>query len=370
MSGAASRGDRRRRVLNDEVLSASREYANYDGKEAEASRPGRRFALAPGDLSESLVTKVFPRSHWFTVAVIAMLALAAGLLVAADFGKFALAELVGQEVLPLVDGRSSESAATWFVATLLSASALVCACVLVVRCCRSDDFKGSYRCWTLASFGCIALSALHVTKVHLIAAAIAVNLTGFALLDGALWWLAPIAIVGGWMVWRMFRELSESRVSISLFTLATTAVIAAIAMSLSGVDALPASLAMLPRALDVLAPVLLLASLLAYTRHLASQVLGGATVKRLKVVAETTGRQPKQSAKAATASSSSSTDQKSVAAEIKPVTEKATNSVKWTDGSDGSDGGEHDDDESSDSRKLSKADKKRLRRAQQQNRAA
>ncbi len=366
MSGAASRGDRRRRVLNEEVLSASREYASYDSKDAEATSPGRRFALTPGDLSESLVTKVFPRSHWFTVALMAMLALASGLLVAADNWKQTLADAIGTELLPLIDSESSQSASTWFVGALLATSAAVCACVLVVRRCRSDDFKGSYRRWTLACAGCIALTLLHITKIHQIAAIIAANLTGFRLLDGAIWWLAPATVVGGWMAWRMFRELSESRVSITFFTLATGSAIVAVTTSLTGVAAMPAALAATPTALYLAAPALLLASLVAYTRHIASQVFGGATVRRLKVVAEPATTTPKATAKSTTTRTLSKAENKTdVAARANSASDNPTPSIQWTDGSDGV-----EDDAAGESRKLTKAERKRMRRLQQQNHAA
>ena len=366
MSNAASRGDRRRRVLNEEIISASREAAAYSGDPNGKTSPGRRFVLTPGDVSSAIATRVFPRSHWITaVLVIAMVAVCSGLAFA-HRGSTSLALTMGPVGQSMVDLQSATSIGGWLTSSLLIALAIYCTLVMIVRSRRADDFKGRYRWWGTAAVTCVVLSLCGSTGLHEAVAATLARITSLSLLPNhAIWWLVPAVAFGGWLIARLIAEVAESRISLVLMLLGVVAVSASAGSAIvADAGSLPPVIDFVPQLLNVVGVCLLFAGVVAYSRHIAAQVAGGVTVASTRAVSDSKSEPPPLKL-AGQGGKEDSEPQPKTKAKAKAKSKRAAGPVvQWTDGSDGSSTSDFDEQENK-PRKLSKAERKRLRRAQQ-----
>jgi hypothetical protein len=370
MSSSASRGDRRRRVLNEDVLSASREAAAYDGKEDAKAAPGRRYALVAGDPSHMLATRVFPKSHWTTLIVALVMLVVCGGLMAGHFAQGSLPRGMANALLPLVDLQSPSSLGGWIASTLWTVLSMSCIAILVVRRRRADDFKGRYRCWGTAAAACLVLSLCSATELHVSLAAVLAMATRISVLAGhAIWWLVPTVLVGGWLSLRLMSEFKESRTALTLFVLGAIAHSAYLAIEIGNESlSLPITVAEFAAGLPLIGLAMLLTAAIAYARHIASQVATGATVAPLRLAESTIS--PKSAAKAERAEQrwQAKLVRNEAKVDVPPKADTAqAPTVQWTDGSDGA---EDDESQGGHSRKLTKAERKRQRRQQQEQRHA
>jgi signal transduction histidine kinase len=153
----------------------------------------------------------------------------------------------------------------------------------------------------------------------------------------------------------MTKELAESRVSLLLFGLSlvslATAVVAT-AVAESGV-LVPSYLVVVS---GLAGPMLLLATMIAYARHIAAQTLGHVAVATVRLADQTLA--PAKRIAKVEPNDKAAEDSSEESSESSPAIRRAP--VEWTDGSDA------DDEQADESRKLSKAERKKQRRAQQQ----
>jgi hypothetical protein len=186
----------------------------------------------------------------------------------------------------------------------------------------------------------------------------AVTLTGMSVTAMASeWWLAPMALIGGWIALRLLLEIGESRTSLAtmLVALACYGTAAAGALGWS-----PAVLGTwgdaLTRALPLVGHTITLTSLLLFGRYVVLDVQGLIEHKPRPAAPVIKKKETESASKPAAALPAARPS-----AELKAVTPHAAprHDNRWAD--------DEGDDEQETTRKLSKAERKRLRK---QNRAA
>jgi hypothetical protein len=275
--------------------------------------------------------------------------------------------------MPPFDLASTGSVAAWVAAVVLLLASALCLLVYSIRRHRIDDYRGRYRIWLAASAACLILSATSVAGLHHVLAYTLSHVTGWtALRAGAVWWLAVAGLPLAWVALRTLRDVMECRLAASLWIAAIGCYVAAGASYLGFVPAVaPRIDTMLNAVLALVGHWLLLVAVVSYARFVVLDAQGLVSIRtRSKQTARAKARtKPKR--EVATIPISTSLSHKS-ASQAAPVESPAT-TKGWIDGSRPE--REHYDDDSDDDsgdgpRKLSKADRKRLRKLKAQNRAA
>lgn len=342
---------RRRRVMKEEVLSAS--FAAY-GTDAQQRNlePGDtpRYGAGANIENHPQVTDFVPRRYRM-IALIAFLGIAVGTFaeVMAQYSEkiSSWAQVVSpSEITTLFSG----NLLAWTSAAMLLATACYARLIHSLRRHRVDDYKGRYRVWRIAVWGSVLLSVNSVLSVHEPVSRVLGNLSGYSLLPAhAGWWLIPAILVGGWVMTRLMIDVAESRFSLFSYTLAVLCFSLAAASSLGWSPSFLAELpGILGRTMPVAANLCLLSGTLFYARYIVLDVQGLIEHAPSKPVA--------QESPEPVAAPSKQPEPK--------IAEQPVENI-WVDGSEPE---QYDDDSSP--RRLSKAERKRLRKQKNQKRAA
>lgn len=385
MATANARGGRRRWMLHEEVRAGSA-ASDAEALDTDATDGGRRYLFDNNSASFAVASKLLPQrliSLWALLAT--GLGAVAGL-AAADRRPASIRNSLGIENLSAIEWTTAPSSlGAWFSNLSLIVASLLCLLVYGLRRHRLDDYRGKYRRWLAASIACGAASMLLSTGLHRTFAEVLTTRTGLAALPhGAIWWLVPTALVGGWIMIRVAFDMRPCRMG--LFALATACALY--------IGALAANFALLPgRSPEFVSEpmarcaghVLLVIALLAQVRFIVLEASGEITVARTSAFGDTESQEkPVAERKPSPSPAPTSWTQQPVVPPVVPIAaveaRKATGTrpsakksliaaakaeTKWVDGRDSRDA---DDDE--DERPLSKADRKRLRKEQLRNRAA
>src|SRR5262245_36877797 len=154
------RNDRRRRVLKEEVLSASGARGTLRTI-AQSTAPDNspRYSDAASVENHPQVTDFVPRRY----STIAMLVLFGATLTAASAAAhhflFPNAIANGFCSAAAFDLASPGNLASWMAAIVLFVASAFCAITYSLRRHRIDDIRGRYRVWRMAALACLALSA-------------------------------------------------------------------------------------------------------------------------------------------------------------------------------------------------------------------
>jgi hypothetical protein len=220
MGSSIARDGRRRRVLNEEARAAAGVAASLSmntNEGAEAPRYGEQASIE----HHPQISDYVPRRKR---AVLATLAGGAGVAATTLVAQHSAATIAGAApgvTAEQFGGQLAGGAAAWMSAVALLAIAGLARLVFSLRRHRVGDVRGRYRVWKWIVGGAAALSVNAVVGLHTVLAAAAVAATGWSLTArGAEWWLAPAALVGGWIAVRLARETAESRGSLALFAAA------------------------------------------------------------------------------------------------------------------------------------------------------
>ena len=401
MSGA--RQGRRRRILQEEVLSASREFAAYNPDDDTLTNDtprseGRRYALPEGSLAGALAKHHFP-SHLLTpVSMIIASVVGVGVLGTLHVYQPAISAAMGGSLDTLVDATSPTSLAKWVATAAMLATAMLAGLIMVVRRHRVDDYRGRHRLWRGAMAVAALLSVDAATNLHDSVAKAAHQLTGVSLMAGNQgWWLAVGTVVLGWVAFRVFSDIKQSKLATTVLGVSLATGLVAVIAPLAGLGGTQA------KAVSVLAQtacyLLVASAAVSYMRFLRHDVVAGVVTKphltkstEVKLSKETTATAKTESKPTDNSPKTSTARQQklAIAKESTPVEEaeetqeqprrssrrerqqpkvvsSESSSSQWTDGSDGySDN--YDDGQGS--RKLSKSDRKRLRKEKASRRAA
>ena len=222
MTRNTTRVGRRRRVLNEEVLSASNSAGRCEST-SNALEPGDtpRYGVGANIENHPQVTSFVPR-RFTTLALIMLFGL----------GVAATAELVSYYAQPLSELVPVISAAeitevfanrlvAWTSAAILLAAAVYTRLIFSLRRHRVDDYRGRYRIWRTAGWAAIVLSLNAVLGGHALVARALEHLVSYQLLPGSvLWWLAPAVALGGWLLIKLVIDAADCRTAMTANLLA------------------------------------------------------------------------------------------------------------------------------------------------------
>lgn len=346
---------RRRRVLNEELLSGATLSLTAADRDDQTTGEAPRYGEMACIEHHPQVSDFVPRRKR-----------AAAFAVLAGWGVAAAAELLAHYAeriagaMPAVASAAAvrqiaAGGAAWASGVYLLAAALLARLIFSLRRHRVDDYEGSYRVWRLIAWLCVLASANSVIRLQQPVAQALKSATGWSLTaGGAEWWLAPVAALGAWVFWRLAADAAESHGALAAITLAGACYATAATSALGWAPPLPGIHAdQLARGMAFAGHAALVASLLIFARYVVLDVQGlidhaPRPVKSKKPTAvspDLPAEPPAPIVKIAAASAPPAEAPSAVPAD------------DWDD----------DDDRSHDSRKLSKAERKKLRR---QNRAA
>jgi hypothetical protein len=371
--------DRRRRVLKDEVLSASNKYTNSrDTDDEAASAP--RYSDAAGVEHHPQITDFIPRKYT-TIGM--LLVVGVGITAALSATHYFAAQIVGATGIhnaATIELSSRGSLISWFSAIVLLVASATCLLTYSIRRHRIDDFRGRYRVWYWAAAACLLLSVNSVAGVHQIVAESLSHLTGWwALRDGAVWWLVLAGLPLTWITLRALLDVRECRVAATLLT-AAIGCYAISTFSYLGwariVD--PQVQSIVVGATLSIGNWLVLAAAVSYARFVVLDAQGLIAVRKRSVTKRESKAEPADTTRttAASAKATATVVSAGTSRQAPPQPAKTpADTSRWVDGSRPErDRYDHEDDEDEDSsedgHKLSKSDRKRLRKLKTQGRAA
>ena len=374
------RNDRRRRVLKEEVLSASNIHAAQRATAgAVASADSPRYSDAAGVENQAQVTDFIPR-HYGTIAVLVLVGAATvAALAALDHFAATIADATGVQATTPFELSAHGSVAAWVSAVVCLLTGVTCLLTYSLRRYRIDDYRGRYRIWLASAAACLLLSANSVVGFHQMVADVLGHFTGWtALRAGAVWWLAVAGLPLAWIIARTLFDLRECRVATVLLMAAVLCYGASMAGYLGLVTVgEPQIQSLLVGASIALGHWLALAAAVAYARFVVLDAQGLIALRHRAATkpassAVTTKKPAEARPKPASASSAAVSTVAFTRQPPQPAKTPAEPS-RWVDGSrperDRYD--RDDDDESSDDDgKLSKSERKRLRKLKAQQRVA
>jgi len=394
MDGSLGRDGRRRRVLNEEMVAASATQAAVRiSKDLTTNKtPRPTYGEAASSSNHVRVSDFVPRrasTLWFAW-ILGLLAVSG--LVALDYYQDALRPWLGEapaSSTALLSTSGAGSIGSWFASVVLLLTAAHAAFIYSTRRHRLDDYRGKYRVWLWAALACFLLSINSVTGLHAVLAATAARLVGWTALPGhAIWWLAPGLVTFGWIAMRVLRDVWESWLARLVYL--TTLVIFCLgaAQSFYGLPGLtdidPGVTRLIAPAAVLLAWFSLLTAVSAYARFVIldadglvpvpegskstdAEAVARAPAKRKKVTTQSRASAPaKVTTPAATSKVAECTRRPGTPAQKRSSTAKP---IEWNDGSL-PDSDYKDNDSQPHRRKLSKSERKRLRKQKAQQRRA
>lgn len=226
---SGQRDDRRRRVLSDTRSGSAgvpksnrgRPYATFEYElperksqnygDAEFLDEQRRLAdLVPTHLS------VFALLLLMGLTVIAGLEILYTLM--PDAAKF-----TADGTLPVLDLQGQGSLAVWLSSMTLAAAGFMAVLVFSVRRYKIDDYHGHYRIWLWAAMCWFLLSVDETAGLHLGFKSVMCHVTGTPLWgDGSLWWIAAYVLLLGAVGTRLLVDMRHCFTSV-MAMLATAA---------------------------------------------------------------------------------------------------------------------------------------------------
>jgi len=374
MSSNLARDGRRRRVLHEEVRTASglTVAGRTDAHDSSAEAP--RYGEQANIEHHPQITDYVPRrKRALLVTLAGGLGVAAGAAALAHFAAPVAAALPGVAA-EHVGQQLAGGVVAWTSAIALVLSAALARIIYSLRRHRVDDFRGRYRVWRWIGWAAVLASVNAVVQVHDLVARLAVGGAGWSLTaTGAEWWLVPIVAVATWIAVRLTGELAESRSSLAAFVAAATCYAAAAAGALGwSPSVLGAWSGALTLSLPLAGHILALASLMLFARYVVLDVQGLIDHKPRASADRQAARAEKAAAKAA----AKQARQAKEAAGDSPATLPAARTNDRPGMSRSADRDvDHDDQDEEDGAEsvhgLSKSERKRLRKLQQrQSRAA
>ena len=387
MAAANARGGRRRWMLHEEARAAVNSDDDQVLAEEGSEGAARRYVFDERSVSYAVASRLLPhRLLALWALLVAGITILVGL-TAVDMQSAAICQSLGITSLPAVEWSRPTGMGAWLSNLSLIVASFLCLLVYGLRRHRLDDYRGKYRRWLAAAVACGMVSFLLSTGLHHTLAEILAVRTGMSALPrGAIWWLVPFALAGGWLVTRVALDMRPCRLGLFALAIACGMYLAALAANFALLPVSVAEFVSEPVA-RCAGHVWLVIALLAQVRFILLEAAGqivpsrtGATTA--KAVSQ---ERPAATPKPARTAESNSRSQPAVAAPAVPIAraespktttarppEKksllaaAKSSTKWVDGRSSRDA----DDEDEDTQPLSKAERKRLRKEQFRNRAA
>lgn len=301
MSSSVRDGRRRRLLHEGSSISAAPQAGDQEPSEKV------RYTPRDGSASFAVASGVAPRSP------LAVFGLGAGLLAVTVGLAWAdtLGRSIGQTEAGLATARllmidQPGSLAAWWEACLWLAVAGQSLLLFGLRRQRTDDTNGAYRWWLAVAMLAVGMSLNSTTGAHSMVAAQLTDLTGFSPLAGdAFWWLLPASLVLGGVAVRSLLEVRESRVAAGLGVVGVGAAVVSYTAAAGLVPNALISLAP-PTVSSLLAPITSivavtfgLLSLLAYSSRIVREAAGEVSAPIAPAKADTKTDKPTNQAEIA-----------------------------------------------------------------------
>ncbi len=364
MASFPGRTGRRRRVLNEELISASSTHMALRADDRPtADENTHRYCEAAGVEHHPQVTDFVPRRYRSLALLTAGGLASVAVLGALDHWAGAVAEALGRNTTAPFDFAAPGSLAAWMAAVLLLVTSVTCLLVYSIRRHRIDDFRGRYRVWLAAAAVGMALSVNSVAGLHRVLADAVGHLTGWwALRDGAVWWLVLAGLPVAWLLVRALTDVVECRLATSALIAAFAAYVGALVSYLGWNLVTPAPLTepLVTVGLTLVGHWLALMGVVAYARYVVLDAQGLIVHSRPPVRLVNLDEEISQEEEEETAMSRPT----------RPQSAAAPRQTEWVDGSQPETDPYDDDGPDRPGRKLSKSERKRLRKLKAQNRAA
>jgi len=204
------------------------------------------------------------------------------------------------------DVRASGSLAAWFSSATLMLCGVLSLYVYSVRRCRLDDYRGRYRVWLWSAIAWAAMSIDTVAGLRHAIRAGMVQATGRAITgDGRIWWLGPAVLILGVLLVRLLIDVRASRLALTSLMLGGMAWTAALVLSLVEVPLDERIVTLLLSGMQLGGTWLLLVGILANARYVVLDANGELPVAEPKAKRE---KKPKAE-KTSTASSNEADEQ-------------------------------------------------------------
>ncbi len=369
------RDDRRRRVLAEERAVDAPPLKT-------TTRPTKRSAEPYSDSArqehQRRVTELVPRSQ-VSLGLLGFcgLTMIAGLVA----GYLYLPELAAwssKDAVAALELGGRGSLAAWFGSLLLGLAAAGSLMVYSVRRHKVDDYRGHYRWWLLAAVAWLVMSVDATSGIHDLFAAALTKLTGYkAPAAGNLWWVGSWGVVVGAIVTRLLLDMRSCKAAFVAVLSAMIAWIVALTMELGKLQLPGVPAPVVCETAKLLGHLLLLFGVTQYARHVILHAQGLLPVKQPKQRAakkETkhdarsagtaAGTSPDEAVPAKSASADKRTDLPTTSATPHPhfSSGHAAKPAAIDDDESADDTADDEDDDDQGQRRLTKADRKRLRK--------
>ncbi|MBI2826266.1 MAG: hypothetical protein HYX69_16415 [Planctomycetia bacterium] len=351
--------DRRRRVLTEEVVGTVTASAKMSAARRAETRAYAKAALreqqpAVVDLVPQKVVKVL-------LAFVLAVSVVAGLevLYAAESLKF------GGQRLPALDLAAEGSLGNWLTSLALFAAGVVALVVYSLRRHRLDDYHGRYRVWLWAAACWFLLAIDEGASLHESLQAACAQFTAQTLADGEILWIGIYGLLIGGVGLRLLFEMRDCRLSTAVLVAAAAAFAVALAAHLARLPAVEGEhRVMVEEGCEMAGSLLLLLSMCLHVRYVNMDAQG-LLAARPRKESTSKGRRSLWGRKAAVDPPHAS---------VRPSAKRSDlSSVESDDEEDDEDESSAEDDEQDaeesarnahDIHRLSKAERKALRRQQ------
>lgn len=361
----ASSDERRRRVLMDEVAAKDRE------EEPSESKPVRRATVrlysdgAVGD-RQPRITDLIP-TRWLPLTLLsAFLVLAPAALVVLGHQMYARGFVQNTPALAALDLTQRGNVAEWFTSLMLAGGAILSVGIFSIRRYRTDDYQGQYRLWLLvaAALTCVSLdSSTHIREAF---GFLVARLTGQVILGkSAGWCLLGYFLLGGALSIRVGIEIYRSKAAAAMLCL-TLGLLATLAVAAAGVTFVedPLTALVIRTSLVFASSASLVLTLASYARFVHREAQGLLAVAKRKKAkpADESKKKSKTTENSESEESRSEGKASPGGAKSGPLAGKGALKPAAQDEDDE----DEEEDDRSGSGKLSKSERKRLKRLQSQ----
>lgn len=280
---SGQRDDRRRRVLMDEN-AASNDKSSKRSRKKSKSDVGAKYPTAARAEHQPRITDFFPkRAYVFSVLLLTALTIIAAINLLHTKIPQWLANIPADD-LAAFDLSAPANLATWFSSAILMLAAVGSLQVYALRRHKTDDYKGRYRVWLWASAILVLASMDATAKVHLAMGGLMTQVTGSTSNAGhSTSWLVVYATVMGGLVIRMLIEMRQSRSAVSALLLATAGYTAVVLLQTGMIGvAAPVVGLLIGSASLMVGHLMALFSIWIYARHVYLDVHGQLPVRKPK----------------------------------------------------------------------------------------
>jgi hypothetical protein len=371
------RDDRRRRAIVEDRTQTDDETVAV--RPAGTSRSSRRNEVyAPGAKPENQhrVTDLVPTSYltvglWFFGGLLVIVSLAA-----AHLWMPKLAAAMAEERLAVLELGGSGALASWFASLALAIATIFSLVVYSIQRHKVSDYRGHYRWWLVAAGMWLVMSMDSTAAVHDLFRVAMTRVSGYsAPAGGAVWWIACWGLLLVAVSVRLVLDMKVCRPATVTYGAALACWSAGLAIGLSGAKFGSLGAVMPAEVCKLLGHLLLVASLALYARHILLHVQGLLPQRKSKAAKEKARRETKtlvdaagntlkiDAAHTAANSAASRTD-------LKPHSVPSSQSARAAVSSDADESDDLDDEEDNQTRgrKLSKAERRKMRRAKTEER--